>query len=686
MKLQHLGVIFVIIIMPIVMCISEYTKTLVKVSNTQSNYDSILMNSTYDAVRAYQLNTLNNSYASVSQSRVRDVKASVNSFFNSLASGLEQTGYTKEELKEYIPALLFTLYDGYYIYTPYSNIVTVDKNANKRGNVKFSTDSSVNSNVEFDLKPYSYYSCKYHGQNYDIVINYTLDNYISVMGTYNDNYITGSGYYIDASENDIEVNGENANDKDVSLNDKWVKIKKNGNETIIRPEQLGEYISTTESYRVWANKGKHEGFQTIRVKSKEPKYYNYINYNEVKYYYDDYYNEYDDVINANSKNTRVSDQGIPIFYLDNNLKTYISPDMLNTLANYVGCNSSELVNDKNSYFKDVNNYYYYKHAIEFSKRVYPALSMIDLSSIFNSDGSIVSDSDSISDYFTQVYNITPSPEDNPEGNTSYIINNYETKKIFDYNQENNDPELEISSFNQHRIDVITKSIESNLVSTIGGFNAYYSSSYQYDMPTLSAIDWNKIANNVTVVAFMQGLTIGNYKFYNNYSAVANTKNKEYVSKNSIYVEDNMQLNNPSFGNNEYQNFYKSLSKTEAYHNPGCKEYNNAVNSSYRNVIGYRNIDYEIQTFSNKYYTLQNNTVVNGSDDDVRNYTLQPQTIGYECIVSLNGNEFTADDLISLRKDVNGKTVNEEIRRAYISALAREKGASYKSLSNLNYLN
>ena len=74
------------------------------------------------------------------------------------------------------------------------------------------------------------------------------------------------------------------------------------------------------------------------------------------------------------------------------------------------------------------------------------------------------------------------------------------------------------------------------------------------------------------------------------------------------------------------------------------------------------------------------------DDDVRNYTLQPQTIGYECVVSLNGNEFTADDLISLRKDVNGKTINEEIRRAYISALAREKGASYKSLSNLNYLN
>lgn len=256
MKLQHLGVIFVIIIMPIVMCISEYTKTLVKVANTQSNYDSILMNSTYDAVRAYQLNTLNNSYASVSQSRVRDVKASVNSFFNSLASGLEQTGYTKEELNEYIPAILFTLYDGYYVYTPYGNVVTVDKNTNKRGTLKFSTDSSIDSNVEFDLKPYSYYSCKYHGDNYDIIVNYTLDNYISVMGTYNGNYITGSGYYIDANENDIIVNGENLDDSNVKLADKWVTIKKNSNEVTIKPEQLGEYISTTESYRVWASKRK----------------------------------------------------------------------------------------------------------------------------------------------------------------------------------------------------------------------------------------------------------------------------------------------------------------------------------------------------------------------------------------------------------------------------------------------
>ena len=124
MKLQHLSVIFVIIILPIVIVVSVYTNNLIKVADTKAEYDKILMNSTYDAVRAYQLNTLSNSFASVNESRLRDVKASANTFFNSLASGLSQSGFTKTELNDYVPAILFTLYDGYYIYTPYQNIVS----------------------------------------------------------------------------------------------------------------------------------------------------------------------------------------------------------------------------------------------------------------------------------------------------------------------------------------------------------------------------------------------------------------------------------------------------------------------------------------------------------------------------------------------------------------------------------
>ena len=81
MKLQHLAVIFVIIILPIVLVLSTYMENMINVSNKERMYDSALYNATYDAVRSYQMNTLNNSFANVNTSRYRDVKATANSFF-----------------------------------------------------------------------------------------------------------------------------------------------------------------------------------------------------------------------------------------------------------------------------------------------------------------------------------------------------------------------------------------------------------------------------------------------------------------------------------------------------------------------------------------------------------------------------------------------------------------------------
>ena len=70
------------------------------------------------------MNTLNNSYDSESNSKVRDINASINSFFNSLAAGMSQSGLTKNELTDYVPAMLYTLYDGYYVYGVYNNVAS----------------------------------------------------------------------------------------------------------------------------------------------------------------------------------------------------------------------------------------------------------------------------------------------------------------------------------------------------------------------------------------------------------------------------------------------------------------------------------------------------------------------------------------------------------------------------------
>lgn len=632
MKLQHLSVIFIIIIMPIVMVMSIYTNNLVKVANTKADYDKILMNSTYDAVRAYQLNTLNNSFSSVSESRLRDVRASSNTFFSSLASGLSQSGLTKNELNDYIPAILFTLYDGYYIYTPYKNIASTKNNSgsDSSSSVSFSTDGDNSSNMEFDFKPFTYYSCEYKSQtrNFDIVVNYTLDNYISVMGTYNGEYFTKSGYY-------IKPDGINIAD-----GTKTVTISKNGNTITMKPETLGEYISLVDQKYDTSGQAKN-GIKTNKVVTTEhkgPTYYKYINYHEEKYYFDK--SPYKDSI---------SWQGVPIFYLQNNNRIYISQDMANTLSGYVG---ADVTNEGN--FKDVNYYYYYKDAVDFSKSVYEKLKDITVD-------------DAITDSFNKTYEtyVENTNDVTGERNASHAKTDLTGKKIFDYNAEGNDPELDSSDFNNHRIDVIVSTIESDLTTSITNFNRFFSQDYSYVMPALDENDWNKIANNVTTVTFMQGMVIGNYQFYNNYAVVANTKNKEFISKNSIYVED-YQDKPPYDGSTNY-------------HSIGCVSYNESAS---KNVVGYRNIDYELQ----KYICISENNIE-------INYYLQPQSAGYECLVSRNQTGFTADDYLGFEnKTVNydksdGSTasvsLNSEIRRAYIQALAREKAALSKNLSNLN---
>ena len=60
MKIQSLAVIFIIIVLPISLVLNEYTRTRIKTLSYQSDYDSKLIDSTYDALKAYQINALNN--------------------------------------------------------------------------------------------------------------------------------------------------------------------------------------------------------------------------------------------------------------------------------------------------------------------------------------------------------------------------------------------------------------------------------------------------------------------------------------------------------------------------------------------------------------------------------------------------------------------------------------------------
>lgn len=117
MKIQSLAVIFIIIILPISLVLASYTQNRVQTLRMQTSYDSKLNDATHDALKAYQLNSFSSDTASYTNSKIRDIKASVNTFFTSMATNFGTLGYTKDTLQNYVPAIVYTMYDGYYIYS-----------------------------------------------------------------------------------------------------------------------------------------------------------------------------------------------------------------------------------------------------------------------------------------------------------------------------------------------------------------------------------------------------------------------------------------------------------------------------------------------------------------------------------------------------------------------------------------
>lgn len=191
MKIQHLAVIFILIIMPFSLIFSEYISNQVKAGETEIKYNNKLLNATYDAMKSYQLNTINNSVGDRSNSKIDDLESAVNIFYSSLVSSFGYTGYKSSVMEEYVPVVAFTLYDGYYIYQPYVNTLTgLTSNDYEES---YSKDGENRNGV----KSYVYYNQRYYvNNNNDFVITYTLDNYITIEGTVDGNYVYKSGYLI----------------------------------------------------------------------------------------------------------------------------------------------------------------------------------------------------------------------------------------------------------------------------------------------------------------------------------------------------------------------------------------------------------------------------------------------------------------------------------------------------------
>lgn len=626
MKLQTLSVIFVIILIPVIIITSYYIQLQSDTINLQTSYTTKLLDATKAAMEAFEINTvnLNSAFSETSDSKRRDTMASINTFTTSLANGLGVGGAGSEYISSYVPAMAYTLYEGYYIYTPAEtrktikdeNGVTVffnaeDEKIHVNGGVNLTegdilyeladgataegtynsknfTTKMENAATEYKhvLKPFTSYSERLKNGTDDITVNYTLDNYIRIYGKVTidgtEKFVSKSGYLIDTTR---IVGGLKNGDTPKKIN----QLKVDGSN--LTPEKLKEnityfnHLNTGKDLRAW-KKGE----------------YNYIyDVDKNKIYYDDDNDGIDDdkwfKVSATGERTNIEDLTTPVY------KQLSVPMVRNHNETYARL-----------YYELKEQKWYFIPGEDIDLSVTKTNSEVINEYLGDTIGIDEKDDYSAINYYVESYIFSKWVENNLsdfESTSTQIFQTDTERKIF-----NNlgDPENDESKFVDHKNKVIKSVLQSDLQQCITSY-ARNSQGYTYYLPELKETDWSKILNNVSIVAFFQGVPAGT-KYYNNYAIATSTNNKEYVNPNELYF----------------------IADGDDY---AHKEYCSSANDS--GYVGYRNIDFIQKSFS---------------DDGKQEFYMQHTNyLDYSCLVDLS--KYVEDD-------------SKITKKIYNEALARER--------------
>lgn len=238
MKLQSLTIIFIIIILPVTLVLSAYIGYEIKTANKQNYYNAGLLSATHDAVFAFELNTKNDDLSNNAEKKRSDIKAAVKTFENSFSTKCNLGLYNNEEIENYIPAVVFGLYDGFYMYAP---------------------SQTESQGYKHNLRNYVYYSETLPGS--DIIIRYSLDNYVVVSGTINESYQVNSGYLV--NPDDVAISGSTVKYKNLVIEKENLKEYKgkynpnNTNENLISKNNdtsAKDYYKSAKLFTEWFNK------------------------------------------------------------------------------------------------------------------------------------------------------------------------------------------------------------------------------------------------------------------------------------------------------------------------------------------------------------------------------------------------------------------------------------------------
>lgn len=558
MKLQNMTVIFIIIMIPIILVVSYYIGLQINTITMQKNYTVKLQTAAKDSIQALEINTVewNSASSNLADSKRRDVLAAINTFTTSLANGMGIGGAGKGRIQTYIPAIVYTMYDGYYIYsaslmkdqdTDKDGLTQFEKDTSGKdtGNIKYNTEGT--SSYQYILKPYSPYSARYVNVNgnVDVTVNYTLDNYIRVYGTVDDEYQTKEGYLVVCGNNQ---GVENVNSGSIS----GIKYR----EAEIKPETLKE---------------------NVYIVGEEVKEYPYI------------YDQYDNKLYWDGSNYFSVDKYNNKVYLQ---KALPEEDAGFSITNRFRKISIPMLNGSEwtvqKVFQILNpegGYYFYFQDESGNLQLYTRNNLIGEVEVKNEQDFSAINYCVESYVFTQwvtknLGNITVGDMQNL---TEGQYNNVDGRaKIFEINKDNNpDPENDTAYANsplaQHKKDVIINTIEKNLSQATAQAKEM-NPNYEYRLPQLSYDEWEQALSNISIIAFMQGMPIG-LKYYNNYAIATSTLNKEFVDPDELYFAGK---------DDQY------------YHQRQCEQ---ATGSDY---VGYRSIDYvaksyEVENDTTKYY-------------------------------------------------------------------------------------
>ena len=560
MKLQNMTVIFIIIMIPIILVVSYYIGLQINTITMQKNYTVKLQTAAKDSIQALEINTVewNSASSNLADSKRRDVLASINTFTTSLANNMGIGGAGKGRIQTYIPAIVYTMYDGYYIYsaslmkdqdTDKDGLTQFEKDTSGKdtGNIKYNTEGT--SSYQYILKPYSPYSARYANENVDVTVNYTLDNYIRVYGKVGtgdeDKSVAKEGYLV---VYDSDEGVKNVTSGSIS------GIKYRGAE--IKPETLKENV------------------------------YADGNVKEYPYIYD----QYDNKLYWNGSNYFSVDKSNKKVYLQNALPEGDAGFSITNRFRKISIpmlNGSEWTVQK--VFQILNPGGDFKFYYENESGAFVEFTAEDVLDNVKKDEDYSAINYCVESYvFTRW--VTGKLKDIKVGDMQSLTegqyNNVESEKyIFRINENNNpDPENDTayaeSVLAQHKKDIIINTIEKNLSQATAQAQEM-NPNYEYRLPQLSYDEWEQALSNISIIAFMQGMPIG-LKYYNNYAIATSTLNKEFVDPDELYFAGK---------DDQY------------YHQRQCEQ---ATGSDY---VGYRSIDYVTKSYeksdngttSTKYY-------------------------------------------------------------------------------------